>query len=191
MGVRILISGGSTDTVYTSQSIITVSPLAFFVGPNGSVGTLIVDTLNTIVSETGDVAGTAALRVFNTHTAGQSFAALEVGAAGVQAGSLTARATGAAVDRVTLATNGAWDLLLAYNNITVVDIGSGQMVVRGDGTVGNILEIRTNLGTLKASVDDAGQLNAQAYLVANTPGVSFSGPITNLTVVNGIVTGAS
>ncbi len=193
MGVRFLISGGSAPIQRQSQYIITDSVHAFYVGKDQTLGTLNVDTTDTIVSVTGDVpgSGTAALRVFNVN-AGASTAALEVGVANTQAAALTARTSdGITPDRVTLSTSGAWDLILAPNNVGTVIMGPGQMTVKGNGSPGNIFEVRTSANVLKASITDAGDLNAQFYSVQSMPGANFNGAITNLTIVNGLVTAAS
>jgi hypothetical protein len=46
-------------------------------------------------------------------------------------------------------------------------------------------------GVSQFSVSNAGALNANAFLVAGVAGIDFSGAITNITVVKGIVTAAS
>lgn len=93
---------------------------------------------------------------------------------GIYAASFTFGAAG----NLTTLTSPANGQMNATNNAGTAGVG---VDVNTDG----VLKVRTRAQTGYATVD------ALAYQASGTPGVSFSGAITNITVVNGIVTAAS
>ena len=65
------------------------------------------------------------------------------------------------------------------------DVGSKLLSVRNDGNIG----IGTALPTSKLHV--VGNIESTTYSVNGTAGANFSGAVTNITVVDGIVTAVS
>lgn len=72
--------------------------------------------------------------------------------------------------------------------------GTGKYNIYADGTADNVFRGNVRIGSTTApttALDVTGTINSTAYQVGGAAGVDFSGAITNLTIVKGIVIAAS
>jgi hypothetical protein len=83
---------------------------------------------------------------------------------------------------------------LTTSEVTVTSVGTLQVPLAVNGVLGvsvSLQEWRVN-NVVKTTLDKDGKIDAPAYIVGGTPGLaSFNGAVTNITVVNGIITAAS
>lgn len=125
MGIKFQVAGGSVlNPIVEAVRIVTVNTQAFYVGPNNTVGTLVVDTSTPQVSMNANLGGLFALRVTNINVVGASSSALELSAANAQGLTLTLAAVGAALTSATIQTTAAIPLNLGYNSVTVLQVTS-------------------------------------------------------------------
>lgn len=92
---------------------------------------------------------------------------------GLEVADSTALLSNGATQGLRIFTKDAYSLILGTNNAVALTFNSSQVA------------------TFSASVDCGSSCEADAYTVGGTAGVDFSGAITNLTIVKGIITAAS